>query len=107
MWRALIRKPQNRNHGSNFVTTAVTRLNKTTRTPAAVPASLDIAPRQLLAALVGLVALAGMLWLARKWLPRLPLARASAVLSRGWQQLNALRRPALPERLNPGSNAGD
>ena len=74
---------------------------------AAVPASFDIAPRQLLAALVGLVALVGLLWLAGKWLPRLPLARATAVLSRGWQQFKALRRPALPERLNPGSNAGD
>jgi len=76
-------------------------------TSAAVQSSLDITPRQLLAALVGLLTLAGFVWLARKWLSRLPLARATSQLSSWWQQLKALRRPALPEQLNPGSNAGD
>ena len=88
-------------------TEIVVGTGESARTSAAVPATVDLTPRQLLAGLAGLVALAGMLWLARKWLPRLPLARVTSVLSHGWHQLKALRRPALPERLNPGSNAGD
>jgi hypothetical protein len=66
-----------------------------------------VAPRQLLAALTGLVLLAGIGWLLYKWLPRLPLARFTAAVSALWRQLQALRKPALPERLNPGSSAGE
>jgi hypothetical protein len=69
--------------------------------------SLDITPRQLLALAAGLVLLAGMVWLARKWLGRLPVARCGAALSALWQQLLELRKPGLPRRLNPDSSAGD
>ncbi|RLA51828.1 MAG: hypothetical protein DRQ65_07530 [Gammaproteobacteria bacterium] len=69
--------------------------------------SLAITPRQLLALGVALVLLAGLIWLAWKWLPRLPLARCSAALLALWQQLLALRKPALPRRLNPDNSSGD
>lgn len=67
----------------------------------------SIAPRQLLTGLAGLVLLAGFGWLLYKWLPRLPLARFNAAVSALWRQLQALRKPALPARLNPGSSAGE
>ena len=67
----------------------------------------DISRRQWLALMVGLVLLAVVLQLARIFVPRLPLAKTTAALSRFWLQLQALRKPALPERLNPGGNAGD
>jgi hypothetical protein len=67
----------------------------------------DVSLRQLVTFLIGFVLLAGLLWLATKWLPRLPLARCTRTLSDLWQQLQALRKPALPERLNPGSSAGE
>jgi hypothetical protein len=69
--------------------------------------SLNITPRQLLALAAGLVLLAGIVWLAWKWLDRLPVARCGAALSALWQQLLELRKPALPRRLNPDSSAGD
>jgi hypothetical protein len=69
--------------------------------------SLDITPRQLLALAVGLALLAGIGWLAWKWLPRLPLARCAAALSALWLHLLELRKPALPRRLNPDSSSGD
>ena len=64
-------------------------------------------PRQLLAVLIGLILLSGIAWLLKKWLPRLPLAQFTSTLSDLWQQLKALRKPALPERLNPGNSAGE
>jgi hypothetical protein len=69
--------------------------------------SLDITPRQILALAVGLALLAGIGWLAWKWLPRLPLARCGAALSALWLQLLELRKPGLPRRLNPDSSSGD
>jgi hypothetical protein len=68
---------------------------------------LDVPLRQLVTFLLGFMLLAGLVWLASKWLPRLPLAGFTRTLSGLWQQLQALRKPALPERLNPGSNAGE
>jgi hypothetical protein len=67
----------------------------------------DVSLRQLVTFLISLTLLAGLLWLASKWLPRLPLARFTRTLSDLWQQLQALRKPALPERLNPGNSAGE
>jgi hypothetical protein len=67
----------------------------------------DITPRQLLLAALGLVILFGALWLARRLLPRLPLAQLAAAARRCWRRLRALREPGLPRRLNPGSNAGE
>jgi hypothetical protein len=63
--------------------------------------SWDISPRQFIPVLAGLALLAGIGWLAWKWLPRLPLARCGAALSALWQQLLELRKPGLPRRLNP------
>ena len=40
-------------------------------------------------------------------LPRLPLARYRAWLKLQWRRLADLRKPALPERLNPGSSAAE
>lgn len=67
----------------------------------------EVSLRQLVTFLLGLTLLAGLVWLTSKWLPRLPLAGIARTLSGLWQQLRALRKPALPERLNPGSSAGE
>ena len=64
-------------------------------------------PRQWLALGGGALALALLLWLAWRYLPRLPLAWAAARCAALWQLLCRLRRPALPATLNPGSNAGE
>ncbi len=53
----------------------------------------------------GVVIVGALLWLTRQLWRRLPLARVKAALldlRRSWQ---AMRQPALPEHLNPGSNA--
>ncbi len=75
---------------------AVGESNGTSRT-------LRITRRQLLLAAGGVVLLILALWLARKLLARLPLAALAA----GWKTLMDLRKPALPERLNPDSSAGE
>ncbi len=68
---------------------------------------LDITPRQLLIFIAGLALLALVLRLAWKFLPRSLLAKFRALLTDRWHQLKALRKPALPEQLNPGSSAGE
>jgi len=92
------------NTGSNqlqLLSLPATEITVGTASAPAKGRSWDITPRQLLPALVGLVLLAGIGWLAWQWLPRLPLARCAAALSALWQQLLALRKPGLPRRLNP------
>ncbi len=69
--------------------------------------ALRISPRQLLLGAGGIVLLALVLWLARKLLARIPLGALAAAIGAGWQKLQDLRKPALPERLNPGSSAGE
>lgn len=69
--------------------------------------SLRITPRQLLLATGGIVLLILALWLARKLLTRLPLAALTAAPAAGWKTVMDLRKPALPERLNPDSSAGE
>ena len=69
--------------------------------------TLRITPIQLLLAGAAVVLLILALWLARKLLARLPLAPLVAAISAGWKILQELRKPALPERLNPDSNAGE
>ena len=64
-------------------------------------------PRKLLIASAIIALCAGLCWLAYKRAPRIPLTRISKLLQRGWQQLNRMRKPALPATLNPGSNAGE
>ena len=70
-------------------------------------ARLQLSARQWLALGGGALALALLLWLAWRYLPRLPLAWAAARCAALWQLLCRLRRPALPATLNPGSNAGE
>jgi BatD DUF11 like domain len=69
--------------------------------------ALQLSPRQLLALAAGLLLLTAVSWLAWKHLPRLPAERFSAALSSLGQKLAALRKPALPRQLNPGSSAGE
>ena len=69
--------------------------------------TLRITPIQLLLAGGAVVLLILALWLARKLLTMLPLAPLVAAISTGWKTLKDLRRPALPERLNPDSSAGE
>jgi hypothetical protein len=66
-----------------------------------------VTPRQGLLAAAGLALLALLYWLARRYLPGLPLARLGAAFAKPWRQLRQLCKPALPERLNPGSSAGE
>ena len=66
-----------------------------------------LAPRQLLPVLAGLLLLGILVWIARRLLPQLPIQRLSRLLHTGWHHLQALRRPALPQKLNPDSSAGD
>jgi len=70
-------------------------------------ARLQLSARQWLALGGGALALALLLWLAWRYLPRLPLAWAAARCAALWRLLCQLRRPALPATLNPGSNAGE
>ncbi len=64
-------------------------------------------PRQWLMVAAGLALLGVLLWLAVRYLPRLPLSRLGAAAAALGAKLRELRRPALPERLNPGSSAGE
>jgi hypothetical protein len=59
----------------------------------------------MVAAGMGLLAVG--LWLAVRYLPRLPLSRLGAAVAALSDKLRELRRPALPERLNPGNSAGE
>jgi hypothetical protein len=66
-----------------------------------------LSPRQWLALAAGLIGLGLLLWLGWRYLPRLPLDKISARAAAVRQTLRQLRKPALAERLNPGSNAGE
>ena len=67
---------------------------------------LALSGRLVLLVATALLLLAGAALAARKWLPKLPVSRVRARLASVWQTLQALRRPALPARLNPDSSAG-
>ena len=69
--------------------------------------SLRISPRQLLMAAGGVLLLILVFWLARKLLIRLPVAPLAVALRARWKTLMDMRKPALPERLNPDSSAGE
>ena len=75
--------------------------------PAVEPATGRITPRQFLLAAGGVLLLILALWLVRKLLARLPLAPLMAAINAGWKTLQDLRKPALPQRLNPDSNAAE
>lgn len=66
-----------------------------------------LTPRQLLPVLAGLLLLGTLAWIVRRLLPQLPTQRLAGTLRIGWHHLQALRRPALPQKLNPDSSAGD
>ncbi|MEM8661186.1 MAG: BatD family protein [Pseudomonadota bacterium] len=68
--------------------------------------TVRITPRQLLLAIGGLMSLALLGWLVRGIARRFPLDPFKARLALGWRKVADLRKPALPERLNPDSNAG-
>jgi hypothetical protein len=70
------------------------------------PTTMRISPRQLLLGAGAIVLLALVLWLARKLLAKVPLGPLVTAIGAGWKKLQDLRKPALPERLNPGSSAG-
>jgi hypothetical protein len=71
-----------------------------------VPSSpFSISTRQWLLLAVGIGLLAATVLLARRVLPRLPLARWRAQLSQWLHRLRGLFKPALATRLNPGSSA--
>lgn len=69
--------------------------------------TVRVTPRAMFMAAGGLALLAISLWLARRYLPRVPLARLTSALAVAWGKVRALRKPALPERLNPGGTAGE
>ena len=69
--------------------------------------SMPLSPRQWLLGAAGLGLLAVILCLAGKYLPRLPLSRWGSALAAVRGTIRQLRKPALPERLNPGSSAGE
>lgn len=72
-------------------------------------AASDRAPQaRKLAALVGGLAMMTLVaWWLLRYRPWSRLAPLAAPARRLWKVLQGLRRPALPERLNPGSSAGE
>ncbi|MCB1699412.1 MAG: BatD family protein [Halioglobus sp.] len=68
---------------------------------------LPVTRRQMLLVAGGLVLLAAVLWLIWLYLPRISSGRLGRGLAALRRQLDAMRKPALPERLNPGSSAGE
>ena len=58
--------------------------------------------RLLVAIAGGIILLAGVIWLARRWLPQLPWHRFIEPLQKAKVVLMQLRQPALPQELNPG-----
>lgn len=67
----------------------------------------SFSPRQWLLSAGGLGLLAVLLWLGGRYLPRLPLSRLGSALAAVRGKIRQLRKPALPERLNPGNSAGE
>lgn len=63
--------------------------------------------KRVLSGLAAAALLALALWLLVRFWPTGHLVKCRRWLAYAWQQLMDLRKPALPERLNPGSSAGD
>ncbi len=66
-----------------------------------------LSPRQWLMVATGIAALLASLWLAAKAWRSIPLARLQSAMAGPVRKVRELRRPALPEQLNPDSTAGD
>jgi hypothetical protein len=82
-----------------------TRIEVTGDGPQAASTGSSRNRRSLLLVVGGLAATVAALWLAARFLPRLPWSRTAALFSRLARKWRALRRPALADRLNPGSSA--
>ncbi len=67
----------------------------------------NVSPRKLLISSALLAGFIGLCWFIYKRLPRIPLARITGPIKRGWQHLKRMRKPALPSTLNPDSSAGE
>jgi len=71
------------------------------------PTTARFEPLQALRAAIGAASFALIIWLLYRLLPRIPVARIIAPLKRALRLLNQMRKPALPDKLNPDSNAGE
>jgi hypothetical protein len=69
--------------------------------------AIPVSARQAAMAAAALALLLVTGWLARNYLPRIPLQRVTYALHLLRQRINALRKPALPQQLNPGNSAGE
>ena len=68
---------------------------------------IQIEPLQVLKYGLGAAFIAAILWLLFRLLPRIPAAAIVAPLLKAASKLNQMRKPALPDRLNPDSSAGE
>lgn len=67
----------------------------------------NVNPKELMVSSALLALFIGLCWFIYRRLPRIPLARITGPIKRGWQHLNRMRKPALPSTLNPESSAGE
>jgi len=74
---------------------------------AAAPAGERVSRAGILRGAGLLVAVVILVAVLLRWRPWRYLAQLLAPVQAAWRQLASLRRPALPARLNPDSNAGD
>ena len=64
-------------------------------------------PLQWIKATLGVFALVIFIWLVRHWLPRMPISRITTRLKKALRWFKQLRKPALPDKLNPDNSAGE
>lgn len=66
-----------------------------------------VVPLQVLVYVLALLGITCLIWLVYKRAPRLPIAKVTTPLKRAARKLNQMRKPALPENLNPDNSAGE
>ncbi len=66
-----------------------------------------IQPLQWTQAALGIFAGVIFIWLLRRWLPRVPISRITTRFKKALRWFKQLRKPALPDKLNPDSSAGE
>ncbi|MEM8563768.1 MAG: BatD family protein [Pseudomonadota bacterium] len=69
--------------------------------------TVRITPRHFLLAIGGLIALVWMAWMVRVIVRLVPFGALKTQATRGLRKVIDLRKPALPERLNPDGNVGE